>query len=178
MAGSPILQVFLILLGAATISSKPYFDLGASYEDMMRSVGRSEEEMRNMFSGVRRGVEGLGREAEELGDRFDLLGGHLDNLGQGLNSQIEQMGKINLGGHLDSLGQGLNSQFEQIGNLNFNLGRLAGPGLLDHLHTSIGRGSDPFSFGHGFSGIFGRQNGAWWQGENVCKATEVDEEED
>jgi len=204
MAGSPILQVFLILLGAATISSKPYFDLGASYEDMMRSVGRSEEEMRNMFSGVRRGVEGLGREAEELGDRiasdmgeelgqlgarfgqlgdglgdqFDLLGGHLDNLGQGLNSQIEQMGKINLGGHLDSLGEGLNSQFEQIGNLNFNLGRLAGPGLLDHLHTSIGRGSDPFSFGHGFSGIFGRQNGAWWQGENVCKATEVDEEED
>ena len=87
MAGSPILQVFLILLGAATISSKPYFDLGASYEDMMRSVGRfppiednhvciaviniiiisflrSQQEMREMFSGVRRGVEGLGREAE------------------------------------------------------------------------------------------------------------------
>ena len=79
MADPPILQVFLILLGAAAISSKPYFDLGASYEDMMRSVGRflsisisfsiikmsrSEEEMQNMFSGVRRGVEGLGREAE------------------------------------------------------------------------------------------------------------------
>ena len=34
---------------------------------------------------------------------------------------------------------------------------LPGPGLLDHLHTSIGRGGDPFSFGHGFSGFFGRQ---------------------
>ena len=87
MAGPPILQVILILLGAAAISSKPYFDLGASYEDMMRSVGRfppiednhvciaviniiiipflrSQQEMREMFSGVRRGVEGLGREAE------------------------------------------------------------------------------------------------------------------
>merc|ERR1719370_2231168 len=158
--------------------------------------------MRDVFSGVRRGVEGLGREAEELGDRiasdmdqefgqlgarfgqwghglgdqFDLLGGHLDNLGQGLNSQFEQMGDFNLGGHLDSLGQGLNSQFEQMGNLNFNLGHLAGPGLLDHFHSSIGGSRDPF--GHSFSGIFGRQSGAWWQGENVCKATEVDEEED
>ena len=87
MAGPPILQVILILLGAAAISSKPYFDLGASYEDMMRSVGRfppiednhvciaviniiiipflrSQQEMREVFSGVRRGVEGLGREAE------------------------------------------------------------------------------------------------------------------
>ena len=90
MAGPQILQVILILLGAAAISSKPYFDLGASYEDMMRSVGRfppiednhvciaasviniiiipflirSQQEMREMFSGVRRGVEGLGREAE------------------------------------------------------------------------------------------------------------------
>jgi len=202
MGAPPNLQVFLIILGAAAISSKPYFDLGDSYEDMMRSVGRSQQEMRDVFSGVRRGVEGLGREAEELGDRiasdmdqefgqlgarfgqwghglgdqFDLLGGHLDNLGQGLNSQFEQMGDFNLGGHLDSLGQGLNSQFEQMGNLNFNLGHLAGPGLLDHFHSSIGGSRDPF--GHSFSGFFGRQSGAWWQGENVCKATEVDEEED
>merc|ERR1719500_1366911 len=146
---------------------------------MMRSVGRSEQDMRDMFSGVRRGVEGLGREAEELGDRIasDMdeelgqLGARFGQLGHGLGDQFYL-----LGGHLDNLGQGLNSQFEQIGNLNFNPGRLAGPGLLDHLHTSIG--SDPFSFGHGFSGIFGRQSGAWWQGENVCKATEVDEEED
>jgi len=200
MAVSPILQVFL--LGVAAISSKPYFDLGTSYEDMMRSVGRSEQEMLDLFSGVRRGVEGLGREAEELderiasdmdeelghlgtrfgqlgqglGDQFDLLGGHLDNLGHGLNSQFEEIGNINLGGHLDTLGQGINSQLEQIGNLNFNLGRLSGPGLLDHMHTSIG--NDPFSFGHGFMGTFGRQSRSWWQGENVCKSTEVEEEED
>jgi len=179
MAAPPILQVFLILLGATAISSKPYFDLGASYEDMMRSVGRSQQEMRDVFSGVRRGVEGLGREAEELGGRIasDMdeelgqLGARFGQLGHGLGDQFDL-----LGGHLDNLGQGLNSQFEQIGNLNFNLGRLAGPGLLDHIHTSIGGGSDPF--GQGFSGIFGRQSGAWWQGENVCKATEVDEEED
>ena len=42
-------------------------------------------------------------------------------------------------------------QFEQIGNLNFNLGRLAGPGLLDPIHASIGY--NPF----GLTGIFGRQ---------------------
>ena len=40
MRAPPNLQVFLLLLGPATIFSKPYFDLGDSYEDMMRSVGR------------------------------------------------------------------------------------------------------------------------------------------
>ena len=44
-------------------------------------------------------------------------------------------------------------QFEQIGNLNFNLGRLAGPGLLDPIHASIGHNP----FGRGLTGIFGRQ---------------------
>ena len=33
--------------------------------------------------------------------------------------------------------------------------KLAGPGLLDHIHSSIGGGSDPF--GQSFSGFFGRQ---------------------
>ena len=68
--------------------------------------------------------------------------------------------------------------------------QLAGPGLLDHIHSSIGGGSDPF--GQSFSGFFGRQvsdflpvffhqifilfqSGAWWQGENVCRATEVED---
>ena len=32
---------------------------------------------------------------------------------------------------------------------------ISGPGLLDHIQTSIGGGGD--SFGQGFSGIFGRQ---------------------
>merc|ERR1711936_1491710 len=177
MAGPPILQVILILLGAAAISSKPYFDLGASYEDMMRSVGRSQQEMREMFSGVRRGVEGLGREAEEFGDRIasdmdeelEQLGDRFGQLGHGLGDQFDL-----LGDHLDNLGQGLNRQFEQIGNLNFNLGRLAGPGLLDPIHASIGHNP----FGRGLTGIFGRQSGAWWQGVNVCKEKEVDEEED
>jgi len=179
MRAPPNLQVFLLLLGPATIFSKPYFDLGDSYEDMMRSVGRSQQEMSDLFSGVRRGVEGLGREAEELGDRiasdmdqeFGQLGARFGQWGHGLGDQFDL-----LGGHLDNLGEGLNSQFEQMGNLNFNLGRLAGPGLLDHIHSSIGGGSDPF--GQSFSGFFGRQSGAWWQGENVCRATEVDEEED
>ena len=76
-------------------------------------------------------------------------------------------------------------QFEQIGNLNFNLGRLAGPGLLDPFHASIGH--NPFR--RGLTGIFGRQvlliklgsfqknlpqSGAWWQGVNVCKEKEVE----
>merc|ERR1712038_338095 len=147
MAAPGALHVLLVnLLVVGKISSKPYFDLGTSYEDMMRSVGRSQREMSDIFSNVRRGVEGLG-------DQFDLLEGHLDNLGQGLNRQ-----------------------FERIGDLNFNLGQLSGPGLVDHIQTSIGGGGD--SFGQGFSGIFGRQSGGWWQGENVCKATEVEEDEE
>merc|ERR1711970_1319417 len=146
---------------------------------MMRSVGRSQREMSDIFSNVRRGVEGLGREAEELGGRFasdmddelDQLGARFGQIGHGLGDQFDL-----LGGHLDNLGQGLNRQFERIGDLNFNLGQLSGPGLLDHIQTSISGASDPF--GQGLSGIFGRQSGAWWQGENVCKATEVEEDEE
>ena len=41
MAAPGALHVLLVnLLVAGRISSKPYFDLGTSYEDMMRSVGR------------------------------------------------------------------------------------------------------------------------------------------
>jgi len=180
MAAPGALHVLLVnLLVVGRISSKPYFDLGTSYEDMMRSVGRSQREMSDIFSNVRRGVEGLGREAEELGGRFasdmddelDQLGARFGQIGHGLGDQFDL-----LEGHLDNLGQGLNRQFERIGDLNFNLGQLSGPGLLDHIQTSIGGSVDPF--GQGFSGIFGRQSGAWWQGENVCKATEVEEDEE
>merc|ERR1712013_322971 len=109
-----VLLVYLLVVG--NISSKPYFDLGTSYEDMMRSVGRSQRDMSDSFSNVRRGVEGLGREAEELGGRFasdmddelDQLGARFGQIGHGLGDQFDL-----LGGHLDNLGQGLNRQFEQ-----------------------------------------------------------------
>ena len=48
-----VLLVYLLVVGI--ISSKPYFDLGTSYEDMMRSVGR----LCSYFGKSRRKVSGF-----------------------------------------------------------------------------------------------------------------------
>merc|ERR1711962_41078 len=158
-----------------------------------------------MMGSLERGVgqmeSQLGNHMGQLGNHWQSLGDHFDNLGSQLEDQMEQ-----LGGQMETLGSRIGSQFGSFGGSVGKVGDEGGiggmggisgrggiggvgglggirglggmGGLLDHIHTGMGRMSNPF--GSHIMGVFGGQGPrkSWWEKENVCKQTDVEEEED